>query len=68
MSANIGVSLLTTQLETKPGEQIETTVSVRNQSQIVDHFTIKVDGLDPTWWTLSIPTFSLFPETTAMPN
>jgi uncharacterized membrane protein len=60
-SANIGLSLSTTQLETAPGQSVETVLKIRNQSNIVDRFHIKVEGLDPNWWTLSIPTFASFP-------
>lgn len=61
MSVNIGVSLSTTKIEVAAGETKETTVTVRNQGQIVDQFALSVEGLDPTWWTFSVPTVSLFP-------
>ena len=61
MSANIGVSLSATKLELAPGESAETTIIIRNQGQIVDDFILKVEGLEPTWWTLSVPSVSLFP-------
>ena len=61
MSANIGMSLTTTKLEVAAGESVETTITITNQGQIVDHFAIKVEGLDPTWWTLSTRSVSLFP-------
>lgn len=61
ISASIGFSLSTTRLETSPGQPIETTLKIKNLSIIVDRFHIKIDGLDPTWWTLSIPTFACFP-------
>jgi len=61
-SANIGLSLSTTELETAPGGSMEIILKIRNLSNIVDRFHIKVIGLDPTWWTLSIPTFACFPR------
>jgi hypothetical protein len=61
MSANIVLSLSATKLEVAPGESVEATITVRNQSQIVDQFGIRIQGLDPTWWTLSTPSVSLFP-------
>lgn len=61
MSTNIGVNLFMTRLETTPGSVVETNITIINQSQIIDHYTLRIDGLDPTWWTLSVPTFSLFP-------
>ena len=48
-------------MEVAPGESVETTIIIRNQSQVVDQFGIKIQGLDPTWWTLSTSSVSLFP-------
>jgi hypothetical protein len=61
MSASILLSLSATKLEVAPGESVETTVTIRNQSKIVDQFGIRIQGLSPTWWTLSTPSVSLFP-------
>ena len=61
MSANIGVTLSATKLEVAAGEAVETAISIKNQSQIVDQFLVKVEGLDPTWWSLSVSSVSLFP-------
>jgi len=61
MSANIVLSLSSTKLDVAPGGSVEATVTIRNQSQIVDHFSIRIQGLDPTWWTFSTPSISLFP-------
>ena len=61
MSANIVLSLSTAKLEVAPGELVEATITIRNQSQIVDQFDIKIERLDPAWWTLSASSVSLFP-------
>jgi hypothetical protein len=61
MSANIGLSLSSTKIETTPGKPVEVILKIRNLGIIVDRFHIKVEGLDPAWWTLSIPTFASFP-------
>jgi plastocyanin len=61
MSANIVLSLSATKLEVAPGESVEATIIIRNQSQVVDQFGIRIEGLDPTWWTLSTSSVSLFP-------
>jgi len=61
MSANIVLSLSSTKLEVAPGESVEATITIRNHSQIVDQFGIRIQGLDPTWWTLSTSSISLFP-------
>jgi hypothetical protein len=62
MSASIGLSLSSAKLEVAPGESVEATITIRNQSQIVDQFGIRIEGLQPTWWTLSTSSVSLFPE------
>jgi uncharacterized membrane protein len=61
MSASIVLSVSSTKLEVAPGESVETTITIRNQSKIVDQFGIRIQGLSPTWWTLSTPSVSLFP-------
>jgi hypothetical protein len=61
MSTNIVLSLSSTKLEVAPGESVEATITIRNQSQIVDQFGIRIQGLSPTWWTLSTSSVSLFP-------
>lgn len=61
MSANIVLSLSSTKLEVAPGESVEATITIRNQSQVVDQFDIRIEGLDPAWWTLSTSSVSLFP-------
>jgi hypothetical protein len=62
MSESIGLTASTTRLETAAGESVEITLTVRNLSLIVDRYIINIEGLDPTWWTLSISSFSLFPR------
>jgi len=61
VSANIVLSLSSTKLEVAPGESVEATIIIRNQSQIVDQFGIRIQGLEPNWWTLSPSSVSLFP-------
>jgi hypothetical protein len=60
-SPNIGLSLSNASLETAPGASADTLIRVQNLSTIVDRLHIRVDGLDPTWWTVSVPTLSFFP-------
>ncbi len=48
-------------LDVIPGESVEATVSVQNLGDIVDVFTLEVDGIDPSWVTLSTDSMSLFP-------
>ena len=37
-------------------------VNVRNSSKTVDVLSIEVQGLDPSWFDLSVGSASLFPE------
>jgi uncharacterized membrane protein len=59
---DIGFSVMTTTLETAPGESVETILKISNEGAIVDRFQIRVEGLDPTWWTLTVPSLALFPR------
>ena len=62
MSNSIGLTLSSARFETSAGESVEAKLTVRNLSLIVDRYTISVEGIDPTWWEISIPSFSLFPN------
>jgi len=61
MSSNIKVSLAADKLEVKAGEAVETSIVIKNQSSVVDQFFIKIEGIDPLWWSLSTSSVSLFP-------
>lgn len=45
----------------RPGESGVLKALVRNQSGIVDNFELRVDGLDPSWWSVSPETLYLVP-------
>jgi hypothetical protein len=36
-----------------PGEEVTVLATVRNQSQIVDTFDVRIDGLPEGWWTIT---------------
>jgi len=63
MSANIKVTLNAPPngIQVGAGESAETSITIKNQSQIVDQFAVKVEGIDPSWWNLSTVSVSLFP-------
>lgn len=45
-----------------PGDPpMDLTVEVSNMGNVVDEFTIEIEGLDPTWYTLDAHSVSLFP-------
>jgi len=45
-----------------PGEKTEVTLTVQNYSEIVDLYRVTVDGVDPSWVSLSRGELSLFPK------
>ena len=49
-------------LQVKPGETTSAVITVHNASQVVDLFLIEVNGLDPSWFELSVSTSSLMPR------
>jgi hypothetical protein len=44
-----------------PGLDVTLVVKIRNQGEMVDTFDLRVDGLPPTWWTITSPTVFLNP-------
>jgi hypothetical protein len=62
MSALIRVLLSHGELQIEPGQRGELLVTVQNLSEIVDQYSIEVDGLDPSWYSLPVSEVSLFPQ------
>jgi hypothetical protein len=62
MSALIRVVLSEGELQIEPGQKGEFLVTVQNLGEIVDRYSVKVDGLDPSWYTIPISDVSLFPQ------
>ena len=62
MSDNIRVSLATETLQVTPGESIQTEISIRNVSNVVDVFSVALTDLDSSWCELSADSSSLFPN------
>jgi hypothetical protein len=61
MSDKIKVTLSTTALEVNAGESVELIANIHNRSEIVDQFTIMLEGLAPAWYDFSVASVSLFP-------
>lgn len=56
------VSLAPTMLILKPNmEQVELLLDVRNAGDVVDQYRVEIDGIDPSWYTITVPKVSLFP-------
>jgi hypothetical protein len=63
MSDRIKVSLAPSMLVANAGgEAVEAMITVQNLGDIVDRFSFHIDGLDPSWFTLSESSVSLFPN------
>ncbi len=62
MSALIRVLLSHKSLQINPGEKAEVTLTVQNFSEIVDRYKITIDGVDPSWVSVSREELSLFPK------
>lgn len=61
MSDKIGVTLSSKSLAVNAGESVQVVATIQNRSQIVDQFTMALDGLPPTWYDFSVSSVSLFP-------
>jgi hypothetical protein len=61
MSDKIKVTLSSTTLEVNAGESVEVTATIHNRRQVVDQFTVALEGLAPSWYGFSVASVSLFP-------
>ncbi|MCA9992307.1 MAG: protein kinase, partial [Anaerolineales bacterium] len=57
----IGISLTPDEIEIAPGGQAQLTVELFNQSETVDHYYFRVDGLPSDWVTLPSGGIQLLP-------
>lgn len=64
MSALIRVVSSASSVVLLPGERVEVTVTIQNLAEIVDRYGIAVEGIDPSWVSLSRPELALFPKDT----
>ena len=63
MSSRIKVNLAPSTLQVNAGgEPVEASITVQNLGDIVDRFSFQLDDLDSSWYTLSEPEVSLFPN------
>ncbi|MDO8671435.1 MAG: hypothetical protein Q7O66_08405, partial [Dehalococcoidia bacterium] len=46
---------------TAGGDPVQATITMENRSRIVDRYQMALDGLDPTWYDLSISVVELLP-------
>ena len=47
------------------GEPVEIIANVRNASNTVDQYSIEIENLDPSWYTIMVQSVSLFPGDSA---
>jgi uncharacterized membrane protein len=62
MSALIRVALSKRSLQVRPGERADLVVTIQNFSEIVDRYTVTVEGVDAAWVTISRQEIALFPK------
>ena len=55
------VTMLTDSAQVEPGTSVPITVEVVNHGEVEDHFELSIEGLDPEWTAVPVPTFSLEP-------
>jgi len=60
----IGLTVAPDRLALAPGGKADFTLIVTNQGQVVDTFDLVVEGVDPSWYTLTTASVSLFPGAT----
>lgn len=62
MPGKIEVTVVPTSLVITSGDTTEASATLRNSGQTVDQFTISLEGLDPSWYTLPVSSVALFPN------
>lgn len=62
MSALIRVILSSSSVQLRPGEWADLNLTVQNFGEVVDRYRITVEGIEPSWVTLSRSELSLFPK------
>lgn len=60
-SGNIGVNIQPGRLEIVPGDREQVQVDLFNESDLVDHFTLRLEGLPSGWFTFIASTSELMP-------
>ena len=61
MSEKIEVGLSPERVVINPGEKAEVTVNIRNAGEVVEVFSIEIEGIESNWYSLSVSSVSLFP-------
>ena len=62
MSALIRVVLSHKEIQIEPGQKGELLATIQNLGEIVDQYSVEVEGLDKSWFTISPEEISLFPQ------
>lgn len=61
MADIIRVAITEESVQVTPGESATIGITIQNASNVVDVLYIEVEGLDPSWYQLSVVQSSLFP-------
>jgi hypothetical protein len=61
MSDSVQVTVSPDRLVINPGDRAQATAEIVNAGGVVEVFSVEVEGLEAGWYTLSVPSVSLFP-------
>ncbi len=61
MEKKVEVSLSPERVSLGPGETAEFVATIHNASEVVEAYSVDVQGIDPAWSKLSVTSLSLFP-------
>jgi len=61
VSDSIELGLSPDRVVINPGEKAEVAVTIRNAGEVVEVFSIDVQGVESSWYSLSVSSVSLFP-------
>ena len=62
MSDKIQLTVASESLVTTAGETVETVATLHNLGQTIDQFTMSIEGIDASWYTLPVSSVALFPN------
>lgn len=61
MSDKISVVLSPDKLEVAPGQSVTATATIKNAGDVVEAYSVEVEGIEAAWCILSVSSVSLFP-------
>lgn len=56
---SFAVQMVADSVQVEPGSSIPVAIEVTNRADATDHFELSVEGIDPEWTAVPVPTFSV---------